>query len=47
MMGWDEVLHPDLPSDIVVQSWRGQKALAEAATKGYRGILSWGYYLDH
>jgi hexosaminidase len=31
----------------VVQSWRGQKSLAEAATKGYRGILSWGYYLDH
>jgi hexosaminidase len=31
----------------VVQSWRGQKSLAEAATQGYRGILSWGYYLDH
>jgi hexosaminidase len=47
LIGWDEVLHPDLPRDIVVQSWRGQKALAEAAAKGYRGILSWGYYLDH
>ncbi len=47
LIGWDEVLHPDLPTDIVVQSWRGQKSLAEAATKGYRGILSWGYYLDH
>ncbi|MEO8595645.1 MAG: family 20 glycosylhydrolase [Candidatus Solibacter sp.] len=47
LIGWDEVLHPDLPKDIVVQSWRGQKSLAEAATKGYRGILSWGYYLDH
>jgi hexosaminidase len=47
LIGWDEVLHPDLPRDIVVQSWRGQKSLAEAATKGYRGILSWGYYLDH
>ena len=47
LIGWDEVLHPDLPADIVVQSWRGQKSLAEAATKGYRGILSWGYYLDH
>jgi hexosaminidase len=31
----------------VVQSWRGQKSLAEAAAQGYRGILSWGYYLDH
>jgi hexosaminidase len=47
LIGWDEVLHPDLPRDIVVQSWRGQKSLAEAAAKGYRGILSWGYYLDH
>jgi hexosaminidase len=47
LIGWDEVLHPDLPQDIVVQSWRGQKSLAEAANKGYRGLLSWGYYLDH
>jgi len=47
MVGWDEILHPDLPMNIVVQSWRGQKSVAEAAAKGYRGILSWGYYLDH
>jgi len=47
LIGWDEVLHPDLPQDIVVQSWRGAKSLADAASKGYRGILSWGYYLDH
>ncbi|MGA2270658.1 MAG: family 20 glycosylhydrolase [Bryobacteraceae bacterium] len=47
MIGWDEVLHPDLPPDTVVQSWRGQASLAEAASKGYRGILSHGYYLDH
>jgi hexosaminidase len=47
MIGWDEILHPDLPSSIVVQSWRGQDALAGAAAQGRRGILSWGYYLDH
>jgi hexosaminidase len=47
MVGWDEVLHPDLPTDTVVQSWRRQASLAEAASKGYRGILSAGYYLDH
>jgi hexosaminidase len=47
VVGWDEILHPDLPKDIVVQSWRGQRSLADAAAKGYRGILSWGYYLDH
>jgi hexosaminidase len=47
MIGWDEILHPELPKDIVVQSWRGQKSLAEAARQGYMGILSFGYYLDH
>lgn len=46
MVGWDEVLDPTLPKDIVIQSWRGQKSLAEAAKLGFRGILSNGYYLD-
>ncbi len=46
MVGWDEILHPDLPKSIVVQSWRGQKSLAAAAQQGYRGLLSYGYYLD-
>ena len=46
MMGWDEILHPDLPKTIVVQSWRGQESLAKAAQQGYSGLLSFGYYLD-
>ena len=46
MVGWDEILHARLPKDVVVQSWRGQKSLAEAARQGYRGLLSFGYYLD-
>src|SRR5256884_9795174 len=46
MVGWDEILHPDLPQDAVIQSWRGPASLAEAATKGYDGILSAGYYID-
>jgi hexosaminidase len=46
MIGWDEILHPDLPKDIVIQSWRGPESLAEAAKKGYKGILSSGYYID-
>jgi len=46
MVGWDEILQPDLPKDIVVQSWRGQQSLAAAARQGYMGILSTGYYLD-
>jgi hexosaminidase len=47
MVGWDEVLAPGLANDTVIQSWRGQDSLAEASRKGYRGVLSWGYYLDH
>ena len=47
MIGWDEILHPDLPKNIVVQSWRGQASLAEGARKGFTGILSNGWYLDH
>lgn len=46
MVGWDEILHPDLPKDIVVHSWRGQKSLFEAARQGYSGILSNGWYID-
>ncbi|OLC83819.1 MAG: beta-N-acetylhexosaminidase [Acidobacteria bacterium 13_1_40CM_4_57_6] len=46
MMGWDEVLHPDLPRTVVVQSWRGQESLATAARQGYSSLLSFGYYLD-
>jgi hexosaminidase len=46
MIGWDEVLHPDLPKSVVIQSWRGQQSLWDAARQGYQGILSAGYYLD-
>jgi hexosaminidase len=46
MVGWDEILQPGLPKDIVIQSWRGQESLVEAAKKGYQGILSNGYYID-
>ncbi|HET9410091.1 MAG TPA: beta-N-acetylhexosaminidase [Candidatus Sulfotelmatobacter sp.] len=46
MVGWDEILHPDLPKSIVIQSWRGQESLAAAAKQGYSGLLSHGYYLD-
>jgi hexosaminidase len=46
VVGWDEVLVAGVPKDIVIQSWRGQASLAQAANQGYRGILSNGYYLD-
>ncbi|HKQ51616.1 MAG TPA: family 20 glycosylhydrolase [Pyrinomonadaceae bacterium] len=46
MMGWDEIFQPDLPKDVVIHSWRGTEALAEAARRGYNGVLSNGYYID-
>jgi hexosaminidase len=46
MMGWDEILTPDLPKDVLVQSWRGPQSLAQAAKQGVDGILSSGYYID-
>ena len=46
MIGWDEILTPDLPKDIVVQSWRGFDSLAAGARNGYSSILSAGYYLN-
>lgn len=46
VVGWDEILHPDLPHDVVIQSWRGQGSLFTAAAQGHSGILSAGYYLD-
>jgi hexosaminidase len=46
MVGWDEVLTPGLPTDVVIQSWRGEASLANGAAQGYQGILSHPYYLD-
>jgi hexosaminidase len=46
MLGWDEILRPDLPKSIVIQSWRGPDSLARAAKQGYRGLLSSGFYVD-
>jgi hexosaminidase len=46
MIGWEEIMHPDLPKDAVIHSWRGPASLAEAAKRGYNGILSAGYYID-
>ncbi len=46
MVGWDEILNPALPKNIVIQSWRGVASLAAGAKQGYEGILSAPYYLD-
>jgi hexosaminidase len=47
LMGWDEILNTALPETTVIQSWRSQKSLFETARQGKKGVLSWGYYLDH
>ncbi|AHG20940.1 beta-N-acetylhexosaminidase [Chania multitudinisentens RB-25] len=46
MVGWDEIYHPALPHNIVIQSWQGPDALGASAQDGYQGILSTGFYLD-
>ena len=47
MIGWEEILHPDLGDDVVIQSWKSQKSLFEGVQSGGTAILSAGYYLDH
>jgi hexosaminidase len=46
MIGWDEILSPSLPKDIMIQSWRGEESLSAGAVQGFSGILSAPYYLD-
>jgi hexosaminidase len=46
MIGWDEILHETMPTNIVIQSWRGREAMVKAAQIGYQSILSNGYYID-
>lgn len=46
MEGWDEVLQPETPKNVVIQSWRGLASLAQAARQGNRGMLSTPYYLN-
>src|SRR5208283_3355218 len=45
-IGWDEILVPGAPKNIIIHSWRGPESLTAAAKQGYHGILSNGYYID-
>ncbi len=47
MIGWEEIIHPDLNKDVIIQSWKSQRTLFEGVQKGGNAILSAGYYLDH
>jgi hexosaminidase len=46
MVGWDEVLQPGTPKDVVIQSWRGPQYVGQAVKGGNRAMLSAGYYVD-
>lgn len=46
MMGWDEILQPGVPKEIVIQSWRGNEDYYKSIRLGYKAILSYGYYID-
>jgi hexosaminidase len=45
-VGWDEVLHPEVPPALVVQSWRGSATLETALAAGHDALFSAGWYLD-
>ncbi|WP_117624645.1 beta-N-acetylhexosaminidase [Neotamlana nanhaiensis] len=53
LVGWDEIMTPNMPKTAVIHSWRGENeglqkggTLIEAAQKGYKTILSNGFYID-
>ncbi|MDQ8198805.1 family 20 glycosylhydrolase [Pelagicoccus enzymogenes] len=46
MVGWDEILQPTMPTNIMIHSWRGRDSMEAAAKQGYASILSNGYYID-
>ncbi len=53
LVGWDEILTPTMPTTAVIHSWRGANegltlgsSLIEATKKGYKTILSNGFYID-
>ncbi len=46
MVGWDEIAHPAVARDTVVQSWRGAASRDRAIEQGFDCVFSAGYYLD-
>ena len=45
-IGWDEVLHDDLPRQTTVQFWRGMRHIDKVIESGFDVIVSSPYYLD-
>ena len=53
MVGWEEVMHPGLAKDVVVQKWipetgfmKGKGSPSELATQGNAVLISQGFYTD-
>ncbi len=53
LVGWEEIMTPEMPTSAVIHSWRGVEeglqpgeSLVKAAKKGHYSILSTGYYID-
>ncbi len=53
LMGWDEILTKDMSKEAIIHAWRDSGegfeeggALPTAAKKGYKTVLSNGFYID-
>ncbi|WP_445738184.1 beta-N-acetylhexosaminidase [Mariniflexile sp.] len=53
LMGWDEIMTPNMPKTALIHSWRGENeglskggTLISAAKAGYKTVLSNGFYID-
>ncbi|OMQ11583.1 beta-N-acetylhexosaminidase [[Flexibacter] sp. ATCC 35103] len=53
LMGWEEILTKNMSKDAIIHSWRGPnegvvagQSLTDAVKKGYKTVLSNGYYID-
>ena len=53
LMGWEEIMTPQMPTTAVIHAWRGEhegqeegESLREAAKRGFQAVLSNGYYID-
>jgi hexosaminidase len=46
MVGWDEILGPDLPAPVVIESWRGPKGVLDAVRQRHPALRANGYYMD-
>jgi len=53
LMGWEEILTKNMSKEAIIHSWRGAnegmaagQSLIDAVKKGYKTVLSNGYYID-